>query len=414
MDFYNIFAILIVLTAAFAYINYKFLKLPSAIGLMLISVIFSFMFVLIGNISPWITEKFTSSISKIDFGNFLMSIMLSFMLFAGSINIDAARLKNERLPVMVFATAGVLLSTVTVGSAMYFVLNLFSLGTSYINCLLFGALISPTDPIAVMGILRHVKIPDDIEVKITGESLFNDGVAIVLFVTLFHISTIGAENLSAGNIILLFLREAGGGILFGFILGYAGFLLIRSIDNYMVEVFITLALVMGGYSLAHYLHISGPLSMVVTGLIIGNRGRKLGMSATTREYLNKFWEIIDDLLNAVLFILIGFEILLISLDIINFELGIMAFIIILLARYISVAVSMYITKFKKTFDKGNLIILTWGGLRGGISVALALSLYSSMHRDIFLPITYVVVLLSIIVQGLTIEKVTKYTLKKTR
>jgi monovalent cation:H+ antiporter, CPA1 family len=412
MEIYNLFTVLIVLSAIFGYINYRYIKLPGTIGIMVMSIVTSLIVVTIGSISPEFTSYFTSTISKVDFGKILMGVMLSFLLFAGSINLDSQSLKLERKPVLVFATFGVLLSTLIVGTLIYYVLQLFSIHISYLHCLLFGSLISPTDPIAVMSILKDAKIPKELRVRINGESLFNDGISIVIFITLFEISNIGTENLSFFNVIILVLREVAGGLVFGAILGYTGFLLLRSIDNYKIEVIITLALVMGGYALSSFLHISGPLAMVVTGLIIGNQGRKLAMSDTTKEYLDKFWEIIDDLLNAVLFVLIGLELLLINIDIPKFELGLIAFLIVVFARYISVGASMIITRFKKTFQKADLLILTWGGLRGGISVALALSLSDLMNRELFLSITYVIVLLSVILQGLTIEKVAIFTLRK--
>jgi len=284
-------------------------------------------------------------------------------------------------------------------------MKLINIHLDYIYCLLFGALISPTDPIAVLGILKEAGIPKSLEVKITGESLFNDGVAVVIFLSLFQIAKIGIENLSALDIGLLFLREAVGGIILGFALGYTGFYLLKSIDNYKVEVIITLAIVTGGYSLAELLGVSGPLSMVVAGLITGNRGRRYAMSDTTQSYVDKFWEMSDEILNALLFMLIGFEFLVIDLKPFYLLIGLFGVVVILFARFVSAGIP--VLAMKHTFTKHSILILTWGGLRGGISVALALSLQTEMHRSFFVAVTYVIVLFSIGVQGLTIGKLVK-------
>ncbi len=306
MGLYNAFTFLIVLSAIFGFINYKYLKLPPTIGVMIISIISSLVLVALGNLYPSLIQSAKETVAGIDFSSILMRIMLSFLLFAGAIQIDAKKLADEKLPIIVFSILGIIISTFIVGTSMYYLLNLFSIQVDFIYCLLFGALISPTDPIAVIGILRKANIPKRLEVRISGESLFNDGVAVVLFLTIFEIAEIGIDKLSFGSTALLFVREAGGGLLFGFLLGYIGYFALKTINNYKVEVIITLALVMGGYSIARYMHISGPLSMVVAGIIIGNQGKKFAMSDITRDNLESFWEIIDEFLNIILFILIGF------------------------------------------------------------------------------------------------------------
>ncbi len=407
MNFYDIFTVLIVLSALFGYVNYKFLRLPATIGIMVISLITSFSIVGISYLDADFLKTTVEAITKLDFPDILLRIMLSFMLFAGAIHIDIKVLDKEKIPVIIFSTFGVLLSTIIIGSFMFFLLMLFGLNINFIYCLLFGALISPTDPIAVLGTLKNANISKSLEMKISGESLFNDGVAVVIFITIYEVTKSGIDNLDISNIITFFMHQAGGGILFGFILGYSGYLLMKSIDNYKVEVMITLAMVMGGYSLAHYLHVSGPLAMVVAGIIIGNRGKKYAMSETTREYLDKFWELIDEILNAILFILIGLEILIIKKDINFIEIGLISIALVLLSRYLSLGISILLMKFKRTFPKNTIWVLTWGGLRGGISVALALSLNVSMHRDLFVTVTYIIVLFSILVQGLTISKFVK-------
>jgi monovalent cation:H+ antiporter, CPA1 family len=407
MSLYDAFSVLIVLSALFGYLNHRYLKLPSAIGLLIISLIISLSIVILGIFTPVIESNAISAINSIDFYHILMRIMLSFLLFAGAIHLDSSKLGEEKTPIIILTTIGVLISTFIVGTSVYYLVGFFSIDIKYIYCLLFGALISPTDPIAVMSILKKVKLPKQLEVKVVAESLFNDGVAVVVFITIYEISVVGLDNLSFSYVASIFLKEVVGGILWGLFLGYIGYYLLKSIDNYIVEVMLTLSIVMGGYSFAHWLHISGPLAMVVSGIIIGNRGRQYAMSETTRDYLDRFWEIIDELLNAVLFTLIGFEIIVIHKRLDYFEIGLITIVIVLIARYVSVGIPVKLLSFKLEFVKHTVGILTWGGLRGGIAIALALSLSTEMSRDLFVSITYMVVIFSIIVQGLTIEKYLK-------
>lgn len=407
MTLYNTFTIIIVLSAIFGYINYRFIKLPNTIGVMLMSLVVSLFLIATSWVHPKLFHISMQLINSVDFYNLLMNIMLSFLLFAGSIHINAASLKKQALPVLTFSTIGVIISTFIVGSLFYLMSELFKLPITFIQCLLFGALISPTDPIAVLGILREAKIPQSLEIKIAGESLFNDGVAVVIFISLFDIMQAGTQNISISNALILFFKEAAGGLLFGIILGYAGFALLRSIDNYKVESMITLAMVMGGYLLASKLHISGPLAMVVAGIITGNKSRSEGMSDITRDYIDKLWEMIDEILNAVLFLLIGLQMLVIPFNALVLWLGIISIVIVLAARYIAVAVPIDLLLFRTTFEKNSKTILTWGGLRGGISVALALSLPFGEYRQIVVSVTYIIVLFSITVQGLTIGKLVK-------
>lgn len=411
IDFYGVVTLLIVLTAAFSYINFRFIKLPPTIGVMLISLVCSLAIVFIGTFYPAFLKGPVSVIGTLDFETLLMRIMLSFLLFAGAIHIDVRKLKNEMAPIMTFSTIGVLLSTLVIGALMYFVFRIFYTDVPFIYCLLFGALISPTDPIAVLGILKQAKIPSSLEIKITGESLFNDGVGVVVFATILEIAHLGIDKISFGEVAWAFLKEAGGGILWGMILGYAGFYLLKSIDHYQVEVLITLAMVMGGYLLASHLHISGPLAMVVAGIITGNKGEE-SMSDVTRDYIGKFWELIDEILNAVLFLLIGFEVLILSFHSKIILIGIAAIFIVLLARLISVFIPTLFLQFRRSFERNMVPILTWGGLRGGISVALALSLPANMYRNEFVSITYIVVVFSIVAQGLTIGKLAKKLVSK--
>jgi CPA1 family monovalent cation:H+ antiporter len=404
MEIYNIITLIIVLTAIFGYINHRFIKLPRTIGIMLISLITSLAVVGIGIISPEFFETTTHAISLIDFQTVLLKVMLSFLLFAAAIQVDSKKLQAERTSIITFATISVIISTFIIGALLYFTTVLFGLSVNFLYCLLFGALISPTDPIAVIGILRKAKIPESLETKISGESLLNDGVGVVLFITFYQIAQIGVENISAWKIIWLFLREAGGGVLFGWLLGYIGYLALRSIDNYVVEVMVTLAIVMGGYSLAEIIHVSGPLSMVVAGIITGNKSMDVVASDVTRDYIGKFWEMIDEVMNAILFLLIGFEMLIIPFNFTLLFLGCISIIIVLFARLVSVSLPIRFLKYKNSFSKNTIPILTWGALRGGISVALALAVPKYMYGDMFVSITYIVVLFSIVIQGLTIGK----------
>lgn len=403
MEFFHLLSILIVLSAGFSYINYRVFKLPNAIGLMMVSLIFSFIILIAGRFFPQFTAWVEGILLSINFSDLLLEGMLSFMLFAGAIHIKFADLKSERLSIILFSTISVILSTIIIGYSSYYLLNAFGIHVELIDAMLFGALISPTDPIAVISILKSAGVTKSLETKIAGESLFNDGVAVVVFITILQLTKPGAQ-LDVGSIATLFAKEAIGGILLGIIIGYIGFKLIVSIDNYQVEVLITLAIVMGGYTLAHFIHVSGPLAMVAAGLITGNHSKNLGMSSVTAEYIDKFWELLDEILNAILFVLIGLELLILET---NRTVLLVAFILIgiaLVTRYFSVWVPSIIIRLKEELTRRTLLILTWGGLRGGISIALALSIHPDQHRDTWVTITYVIVCFSILVQGLTIGK----------
>jgi len=406
MTLYSIFSLLIVITAFFAYINFRYIKLPSSIGLMLLALLTSFALIVVGIVSPDITKEITTLLNSIDFSQLLMGSMLSFMLFAGAIHIKMYLLKQEKFSVIMFSTFSVVISTFVIGTAIYYLLGMFDLQTNFIYCLLFGSLISPTDPIAVLGILKEAKIKKSLEMKIAGESLFNDGVAVVIFLTILQIAET-PDNIQFSDVAILFLREAVGGIILGIGIGYIGFVLMRSIDNYKVEVLITIAVVMGGYSLANLLHISGPLAMVAAGIIIGNHGKEFAMSDTTIEYIDKFWELIDETLNSILFVLIGLELLVIQFIPTYIFIGLITIILVLLTRYISVLLPAQIIKLKEEISHSTIIVMTWGGLRGGISIALALSLKPEMQKDLWVTLTYFVVAFSILVQGLTVGKLTK-------
>lgn len=408
MDYYSIATLLIVLSSVFGYINVRFLKLPTTIGLMLITISFTTVLLIIGQFNDALLLREKEFISNIDFETILLDVMLSFLLFAGALHTNFEQLKVQRAPVLVFATLGTLASTFLVGIAIYFLLQILGLNIEFIYCLLFGALISPTDPIAVLGILKKANAPKILETKIVGESLFNDGVGVVVFLTIFSIATFPNAELELSNIAILFAEEVVGGIALGLVLGWITYKLLKSIDDYEVEVIITIATVMGGTMLAHYLHTSAPLAMVSAGLFVGNDTvRQSSMSETTETYVDKFWELIDVLLNTILFVLIGMELLILTLNINSIVAGLIAVPLVLICRYASLWFPIKFFSKKLGFVRNTNLIMTWGGLRGGISIALALSLKPEMHRELFLVITYIIVVFSIIGQGLTVEGVIK-------
>jgi CPA1 family monovalent cation:H+ antiporter len=407
MDINGILSITIVLAAIFGYINHRWIKWPPTIGIMILALLASIVIAVSGKFIPAFSQKAIQLVAAIDFQKLLMNFMLSFLLFAGAIQINARKLKKERLPIIILSTVGTIISTFLIGVLSWYLFKLFGLHVDFIYCLLFGALISPTDPIAVLAILKTARIPSSLEIKISGESLFNDGVAVVLFISIAEVAKNGAQNFEAIGAIKLFMQQAVGGLLFGAILGYTGFVALRSIDNYAVEILITLAIVMGGYTMARYLGISGPLAMVVAGIITGSKVKDEAMSDITQDYLTKFWEMVDEILNAVLFLLIGVEMLVIKFNPTVFFIGLIIIVVVLLARWISVFVPISFLRFWIPFEKNAIAILTWGGLRGGLSVALALSLSPSMHKDEFVVITYMVAVFSILVQGLTIGRLVK-------
>ncbi|MCB0728352.1 MAG: sodium:proton antiporter [Ignavibacteriae bacterium] len=406
MEIFPLFSILIVLSAGFAYINFRILKLPDSIGLMLVSLLFSILILIIGHFYPSLIDVLSATLESIDFSELLLEGMLSFMLFAGAIHIKYEDLKSERLTIVLFSTLSVIISTFVVGFASYYLLQVFGINVNIIHALLFGALISPTDPIAVLSILKSAGVSKSLETKIAGESLFNDGVAVVVFITILKLAQPGAD-INAMSILFLFGQEAVGGIFLGILVGGIGYKLISHIDNYQVEVLLTLAIVMGGYTLAHYIHVSGPLAMVAAGVITGNHGKEFGMSKVTNEYIDKFWELIDGILNAILFVLIGLELLIVKINPTILIISIILIFVTLITRYISVWVPSLLIRFQEKITRKTLVVLTWGGLRGGISIALALSIRPEYGRDIWVTITYAIVCFSILVQGMTIGKLAK-------
>lgn len=402
MELYATFSLLLVVAAFFAYFNHRYLRLPPAIGLMTLTLLSSLGLVGLGRLGVPAVLRVVEVVRTIDFHTVLMQYMLSFLLFAGAMQLDTRSLGRQRVPVVLLATLGTLISAVMVACGLYLVLPLFRLPLDFIYCLLFGALISPTDPVAVLGILTKAGLPKALETEIVGESLFNDGVGVVLFATVLSVAGSGSGAAAPGQVLLLLLREGVGGLALGAGLGYAVFWLLRNINNYRVEVQFTLALVTGGSALAAWLHTSGPLAMVVAGLIVGSQQGRGAMSDETEDYVDKFWEVIDGVLNALLFVLMGLEMLVLHISGQYVAAGLAVVALVLLARLVSVSIPLSFLRKRRAFSEFSLAMLTWGGLRGGISVALALSLPPTMPRELLVGITYVVVVFSILGQGLTV------------
>ena len=403
----EISAIFLSITALLSYVNHRFIGLPTTIGVMVISILLSLFAIFLGFLGfDQLIDYEVSLLDQLDFTEVLLDGMLSMLLFAGALHVNISDLRRYKLPIGILACIGTIVSAILIATAIYLMLPLLGFSLPFIWCLLFGALISPTDPIAVMGILASAGAPKSLETVIAGESLFNDGIGVVIFVILLGILTSG--DIPTVNYVAHTLAvEAGGGILFGLLLGAILYYLIKSIDSYQEEVLLTLAGVIGGYALASHWHLSGPLAMVMIGLMVGNRGRALAMSDKTRHYIDLFWELIDEILNAILFVLIGLEIVIIAYSGNLFIAGGLTIIIALLARFI--VVGMTTKTFRRQLDlpSGAWKVLTWGGLRGGISVALVLQLPIGAERDILLALTYAVVVFSILVQGLSVGKVAK-------
>ena len=407
------FAIVLSLAALFSYINYRWLKLPTTIGLMILALVSSILIINSKPLIPTFYEFFCNMVLTLDFETVLMDMMLSFLLFSGAMHVNLGELGKEKKPVFLFATLGVLISTILVGGLFYYASQLFGINIPFLHCLLFGSLISPTDPIAVLAILKEGGVEESLKLKIEGESLFNDGVGVVVFTGILLIIEAetmgGGEHSVASEIGMLFLEEAVGGVLYGLLLGFIGWQLIKSIqENTHLAILLSLAIVMGGYALASMIHVSGPLALVVAGLFIGNKINHVSFSKSCREELNSIWEILDDTLNAVLFVLIGLVIHLINFEADYILLSVVTIFIVLLARFIAVVVPFSLLKHSKEDTVSTISVLTWGGLRGGISVALALSISEELSGELLVFVTYAIVLFSIIVQGLSLGKVVSF------
>jgi CPA1 family monovalent cation:H+ antiporter len=397
----EVISIVLAITALIAWLNARFLKLPSTIGVMAAALMLSAAALLLDRLGLDAPHAFGAKLlGTFDFSEVLMQGMLSVLLFAGALQVDLRELAAYRWQIALLAFGGTVAAALLVGFGLHAILPYVGLPLPLGYCLVFGALIAPTDPISVTGLLRKLGAPHNLETVISGESLFNDGVGIVVFVVMAELAA-SHQVPAAGDVVLLLLREAGGGILFGVALGFVSYMLLASIDSYQEEVLITVATVLGGYALAHRLGVSGPLAMVATGILIGNLGRQHAMSSKTEEHVDQFWELLDGIFNAILFVLIGFEAMVLPLSATLLAGGAAAIIVTLVARLLTAGLPVAWFQRHGGLPKGAWQVLTWGGLRGGISVALALSLPASPYRDILVTVTYEVVVFSILVQGMT-------------
>ena len=416
-SFLNASAVIVTLAALFGYINHRWLGLPHAIGIVVIALLASLGAIAIDAIFPVLAlqEAVRPILANIDFHDVLMKGMLSFLLFAGALHVNLGDLLSSKWAIGTMATVGVLMTTFMIGFAVWGISLVLGIDIPLTYCLVFGALIAPTDPVAVLGILKTVKVPKSLEAKIAGESLFNDGVGVVVFIIMVAIATggggHGGDSVGALDIIRLFAQEALGGAALGLAFGYIAYLALKSINEHNLEVLITLALVMLTYGVAAALHLSGPIAVVIAGLLIGNHGTRFAMSDKTRDHVQKFWSLLDEIINSALFLLIGFEVFALSISGNVVVLMIIAIPLTLTARFISVATPLTALSLRRDFTKGAITVLTWGGLRGGISVALALSMPESAIKETILAVTYGVVIFSIVVQGLTVKFVVKKMVK---
>jgi CPA1 family monovalent cation:H+ antiporter len=405
--------VFLVITAVIAWLNARFLKLPSTIGVMAAALLLSTATMVLDHFGHGLARNYaTELVGTIDFSTVLMEGMLSALLFAGALHVDLAHLAKYRWQIGLLAVGGTIAAALLVGLGLYWALPVIGLPVPLAFCMVFGALIAPTDPISVTGLLRKVGAPANLETVISGESLFNDGVGIVVFTVMAAVASQQSAPGGAETLTLL-AREAGGGIAYGLVLGYVTYRMLKSIDSYQEEILLTLAAVLGGYSLAHALHVSGPLAMVAAGILIGNKGRSKGMSDFTREQLDQFWELLDSMLNASLFVLIGLEALLLPFSGTLFAAGLAAIGVTLGARLLTAGLPVAMLGRRSGLPEGAWQVLTWGGLRGGISVALALSLPVSPERNALVTITYIVVVFSVLAQGLTIERLVRKVVKCT-
>ena len=405
MDFLQILSLVFATTALFSFINCRYFKLPTTIGLMLNSIIMALSLILIGELAffsdslLWAKE----TIQMLKFDELVIKGMLGILLFASALHINFEDIYKNKFLISLLATVGVLFSAFGTAFILYFFLGFIGLKIPFLYCLLFGSIISPTDPIAVMAILKTLGVSRSIQAKIAGESLFNDGVAIVMFSVIFGFLYRGT-SIEWNSVLWLFVRESAGGAVLGLTLGYVAYLFLRQIDDYITEILITLALVFVGGSLSHYLHVSEPIAAVCAGLLIGNTGKQLGMSEKSSEHIDIFWHLVDEIMNSILFVLLGLEILVIRFEFHYFVAGLIAIPVVLLTRFVGVAGIINLLKLKRDFPENVIRILTWGGLRGGISIALALSLPEGPYREVILSMTFIVVIFSVVVQGLTVKK----------
>ena len=415
LSLFEIAAVLLALSAFFGWINHVFIKLPHTIGLLLIALVASLCLLAAEKVFPSLgmTDTFQNIIGQIDFYSTVMEGMLAFLLFAGALHVNFEKMADQRWPIMLMATVGVVLSTFIVGTGFWYLTGLFGVEIPFAWALVFGALISPTDPVAVLSLLKSVNIPPALEAKIAGESLFNDGVGVVVFTIVVAIAIGGnGEGVDFLHVAELFVVEALGGAVLGLITGWIAYRVMATMDEYTLEILISLGIVAATYAIALRLHLSGPIAVVITGLLLGNRGKKVGMSDSTAEHLFSFWHLIDEILNSVLFLLIGLEVLIVAIDPSFGWLIVLTIPLVLFARLSAVSLPILLLSRFRTFTPGAIPVLTWGGLRGGISVALVLSLPDGANKPLLLTATFAVVLFSVIVQGVTVTKVINATVDR--
>jgi CPA1 family monovalent cation:H+ antiporter len=411
MDLFLIIALLVIVSAVYSYINARFVRLPGTIGIITIAVVVSIITLIVDKSDPYVAKYLTLLAKNIDFSKVVLDIMLGFLLFAGALNVDTKKLRREMRPVMILSTVGVIISTAVFGLLFHYVGLLFDIHITLIYCFLFGALISPTDPVAVAAVIKGSKLPSHLETIITGESLFNDGVGLVLFITLLEITRTGTDNINLGQTAILFVREVFGGVALGVFMGFLAYRLMRSITDFQTIVLVSLALVMSISIICVYLGLSVPLAVVAAGLFMGNRSINSDAKQHSHESLEKFWKLIDEMLNTILFVMLGLQIINLSFITDYLKTGAIAIILMLIARWISITLPVTFLRRTLQINYGSVNILTWAGLRGGISIALALSLPHSIYREIILAGSYFVVIFSIIVQGLTLNKVINFSFR---
>lgn len=404
MSTHTVVAGLVTLTALSSYVNYKWMRLPNSIGLTLVTFIISIILLLIAHLGIDLTNQAHAFLNNIEFNDTFLNGMLSFLIFAVSLHVNTIELAKQKWIIIFLATVSVLLSTVLIGVVTWWLAHIIGFEISMAYCFVFGALISPTDPIAVLGLMKKIRVPKSLEIKFTGEALFNDGMGIVLFVVFLGFATGQTQQWTGLHLLSYFVQQAIGGVIFGSVLGYIASKALKEVDNYEVAVLVTLAVVTGGYHLAHeVLNVSGVIAMSLAGLIIGARCRTNKMRQQTVERLDAFWELIDEVLNAILFVLIGLECMRLSITFEKSFFAILVIGVVLCARYLSIGIPVALFGKLRKFTPGVISLMTWGGLRGGIAIALALSIPHTPERDLIITITYAVVIFSIVVQGLTIS-----------
>jgi CPA1 family monovalent cation:H+ antiporter len=412
MDLFFIIALLVIISATYSYINARFIRLPGTIGIVSLAIGVSVLVLIIDRVNPNAAIYLTSLAKNINFSRTVLNIMLGFLLFAGAFNLNVKKLKREMRPVLVLSTLGVILSTLVFGSLFYFIAPFLHIYVPFIYCLLFGALVSPTDAVAVGAIIKDSRLPPHLETIISGESLFNDGVGLVLFITLLEITESGVHDIDFGNAVVLFIREVFGGVSLGIIFGFIAFRLMRSITDFQTIVLVSLSLVMGISLIASYFHLSIPLAVVSAGLFAGNRSINLEDHDHSHQALERFWQLVDELMNTILFVMIGLQ--MVNFPFLNnyFVTGSLAIVLILAARWVSILVPLIFLRRTLAINYSSINILTWAGLRGGISIALALSLPHTKYRELILAGSYFIVIFSIIIQGLTLNRVINAAYKK--